>query len=368
MNETAETPQNALTIINQGNVAQYFVEKGLDPIIERIRKEVKSFVPDISTDKGRKEIASMARKVASSKVALDDLGKDLVSGIKKQATAVDAERKRMRDTLDALRDETRAPLTAWEERDANRMAGHKDALTTLQELVDLPLEVSAAEVQSRLETLATFKDRDFEEFTAMADVAWANAGETLNAKLAYIEKAEKDRIELERLQKAEAERMKKEWEDKIAAEAKALAEAEAEKKAQVEREAAAKREADIQREKEEALAAAKKADEERIASEERAKAEARTAEERAAREAIAAKERASKEAEEAVARERERAAAEERVKAEETAKREADKKHRAKINNEASQELMLIIRNIETCRAVVTAIAQGKIPNVKISY
>jgi hypothetical protein len=339
MNETAETPQNALTIINQGNVAQYFVEKGLDPIIER------------------KEIASMARKVASSKVALDDLGKDLVSGIKKQATAVDAERKRMRDTLDALRDETRAPLTAWEERDANRMAGHKDALTTLQELVDLPLEVSAAEVQSRLETLATFKDRDFEEFTAMADVAWANAGETLNAKLAYIEKAEKDRIELERLQKAEAERMKKEWEDKIAAEAKALAEAEAEKKAQVEREAAAKREADIQREKEEALAAAKKADEERIASEERAKAEARTAEERA-----------SKEAEEAVARERERAAAEERVKAEETAKREADKKHRAKINNEASQELMLIIRNIETCRAVVTAIAQGKIPNVKISY
>ncbi|EES5368095.1 cell envelope biogenesis protein TolA, partial [Escherichia coli] len=38
-----------------------------------------SFVPDITTAKGRKEIAYLAYKVAQTKTYLDGLGKDLVA-------------------------------------------------------------------------------------------------------------------------------------------------------------------------------------------------------------------------------------------------------------------------------------------------
>lgn len=46
-------------------------DRGLDPIIKRIRDEVKSRAPDLTTAKGRKAIASLAYDIAKSKVALD---------------------------------------------------------------------------------------------------------------------------------------------------------------------------------------------------------------------------------------------------------------------------------------------------------
>ena len=60
----------------------YKTENGLDPWIAKIRKEVESFVPDVTTKKGRDAIASIAYKVAKSKTALDNLGKELVSELK----------------------------------------------------------------------------------------------------------------------------------------------------------------------------------------------------------------------------------------------------------------------------------------------
>jgi len=49
----------------------YQTENGLDPWIAKIRKEVESFVPDVTTKKGRDAIASIAYKVAKSKTALN---------------------------------------------------------------------------------------------------------------------------------------------------------------------------------------------------------------------------------------------------------------------------------------------------------
>src|ERR1035441_8205412 len=59
----------------ENKAAELFVPNGLDKIIALIRKEVEQFQPDISTEKGRKAIASLARKVASSKARLEDYGK-----------------------------------------------------------------------------------------------------------------------------------------------------------------------------------------------------------------------------------------------------------------------------------------------------
>ncbi|OCS62006.1 hypothetical protein BBZ50_02590 [Escherichia coli] len=51
-----------------------------------------SFVPDITTAKGRKEIASLAYKVAQTKTYLDGLGKDLVAELKEIPKLIDANR------------------------------------------------------------------------------------------------------------------------------------------------------------------------------------------------------------------------------------------------------------------------------------
>lgn len=86
----------------------------LTALIQGIRAEVETEAPDLSTAASRQRIASLAYKVARSKTALDDLGKQLVSEWKTKSSAVDKERKRVREELDALRDEVRKPLTDWE--------------------------------------------------------------------------------------------------------------------------------------------------------------------------------------------------------------------------------------------------------------
>lgn len=104
--------------IESVNAAELFKGDGIHNLLAKIRAEVITIVPDLTTDKGRKAIASLARKVSSSKVAIDDAGKALVAGIKAQAAEIDAARKLARDTLDALRDEVRQPLTDWEAEQA----------------------------------------------------------------------------------------------------------------------------------------------------------------------------------------------------------------------------------------------------------
>ena len=63
-----------------------YVEKGLEKFLEQIREGVNE-VPDISTDKGRKRIASLAAKVSRSKTAAEKpaLTNRSVSPTKKRA-------------------------------------------------------------------------------------------------------------------------------------------------------------------------------------------------------------------------------------------------------------------------------------------
>ena len=60
------------------NLTDLFIGDRLQVILKEIETEVLATVPDVSTLGSRKKIASMARKVASSKVAIDNAGKELV--------------------------------------------------------------------------------------------------------------------------------------------------------------------------------------------------------------------------------------------------------------------------------------------------
>lgn len=91
-----------------------FAPGGTREICALIEREARALVPDMQTQPGRNAIASMAAKIARSKTYLDNLGKLYVDELKALPKEVDAERRAMRNRLDILRDEIRAPLTEWE--------------------------------------------------------------------------------------------------------------------------------------------------------------------------------------------------------------------------------------------------------------
>lgn len=336
----------------------YQTPNGLDPYIERIRQEVTGHAPNLKTDKGRKEIASRAFKVRKIKAALDGLGKEQVDRLKEIPKLIDAERKRMRDELDALADEVRKPLTDWEEAEASRVALHRAALDGMAEQAR---EVGGLDVETLRQRIAIVESavmgESWEEFEAEAHRVKAKALEILNSALAERQKYEAEQAELAELRRKQAEQEQKNRETEIARQAAEKARADAEAKAQAERDAAAQREAD-------AKAAAERADRERAEAIERQK----QAEARAEAERLAAEQRAKDAAEAARQAEIKRQADEKAAAEAARLKREADIAHKASINNAA---LAAFIENgmPDGCaKQAVILIAKGLIPAIRIQY
>lgn len=330
---------------------------GLDPYLAQIKAEIDSFVPDVSTKKGRDAIASIAHKVARSKTALDNIGKELVAELKDVPKKIDAERKRMRDTLDAWKDDVRRPLTEWEEAEEGRQARHKAGIELIQQAAATH-DFSASTLRTTLAAIeAKTIDASWEEFESEAHRAKTKTIEALQAAIAERDKQEAEQAELARLRAEAAAREQKEREERIAREAAERVQREAEAKAQAEREAAIKREAEAKAEAErrelELKLAAERAEREKaeaLQREQQAKADA----ERRAAEAVEAEKRRVAEA----------AAAE----AEETKRREQNKAHKTAINRAALEALIAGGLSEDAAKKAVTLIAQGKIPAVSIRY
>ena len=321
-------------------VAAYGDDAKMDAILTRIETDALSIAPDLSTASSRKEIASLAFKVARSKTALDEIGKTVTEDARKRIDAVNAKRRDVRERLDTLKVRVRAPLDEWEAAEAARVADLEDRLKDFSE--DLPgLDAPSAEVKHVIgeieaipidDTWAEFKDR-----------AQAAKTGTLNVLRDLLEKAkvrEAERAELERLR----------------AEAAAREEEDRRRQAEERRKAEAAR---IEQEKAEAAERAARAAEERAA---RAQAEA---EARHQRELAAAAERERL----AVEAERKRIA-DEQARAEAARKaREADEARRAQVRsdiwNAIEDVLTADMDNEDPASLVTEAIMAGRIPHVK---
>jgi len=331
---------------------------GLDPYLQQIRAEIDAFVPDVSTKKGRDAIASIAHKVARSKTALDNVGKDLVAELKEIPKKIDAERKRMRDTLDAWKDEVRAPLNAWEQAEADRVARHTDRIDWLRNRDDQVAELSAADIQARIaEAEAVEVGPDWEEFEAEAHRVKAATLTTLQLALTKRQAYEAEQAELERLRAEAAQREQNEREERIAREAAEQAQREAEQRAQAEREAAVRREAEAkaaaERRELELKLAAERAERERVEAQQRAEQAERDAEARAER---------------AAAAERQRQADEQaRIEAEAKA-READIAHKTAVLTSIKEAFMSAGITEEQAKAIINMIRKGEVPSVSITY
>ena len=157
--QTVPSEENALQV--------YSAPNGLDPYLARIRAEIDGFIPNVTTKKGRAEIASIAAKVAKSKTALDGIGKELVARLKDVPKKIDGERKRMRDTLDAWKDEVRKPLTDWEEAEQARIVKHESGVEWFRLRADENSDLDAVELEGSIaEVEARSVDTEWEEFEA----------------------------------------------------------------------------------------------------------------------------------------------------------------------------------------------------------
>ena len=227
----------------------------VDPILAAIKKAVADFVPDVATAKGRKEVASMAHKVAQSKTYLESIGKKLADEYKDIPKKIDANRKRIKDELDALKDEVRKPLTDWEEAERLRVQRIKDRIDAIR--FRGSADTNSEAISDAIEYVsAVVADESFQEFEAEARATRDASLARLYAELQLAIKRESEAAELIRLREEAAKREAEDRDRRIAGEAAAKArrdaeekaareKAEAERKAKEERDAAERRELEL---------------------------------------------------------------------------------------------------------------------------
>lgn len=316
-----------LVVIEKANAMTVFKSADqIEDILQKVEREVMSFVPDVTTAKGRKEIASLAYKVAQTKTYLDGLGKDLVAELKEIPKLIDANRKTVRDRLDELKEKARQPLTDYEV-EQERIKQEEEAKRAAEEL--------AKKIEADHEMALLMNDAFDREL------------------------AEK---------KAEQERQRIAHEEEIKRQAEERSKREAEEKAAAEIAAAKKREED---------AIAAKAQAELLAKQEKEKAErdAKEALERAEREKQEAIEAERKKAQdeadrirrEAEAKEAARLAEERRIKDEEE-RRAQDKAHRKEVNNKILADLIKAGASEDVAKNIITAIVKGEVFATRITY
>lgn len=338
------------------------VPNAVEAVLAKIEELAVGFTPTLETKKGREEIASMARKVSSSKVYLDTLGKDLVADWKEKAKVVDNQRRVICERLDRLRDTVRKPLTEYEEK----IKAHE---ALIQEFIQRYKNAQSAiyyksnDVFLALESLKVIPE---------IDVTWGKEEENakkikqeclffLEAKFENLKKQEEETKRLaeesENLRKEKEEFERKKREDQIRAEEAKKAEDELKKKDE-----------DKKRAIIEAELAQKKLEEERVKNEalrkERETQQKQFEEQQKEIETLRKQklEEDRKKAEDAKKAQEE----ETRKKADE--KRALDLEHRKKINNEilASFAAEGIDRDLGV--KLITKVVKGEIKHLKINY
>ena len=196
-------------------VTVYASPHSVDAIIEEVERQARQAATGLTADTraGRAELASLAHRVARTKTALDDLGKDLVAEWKAKSAAVDAQRRRIREALDTLKGTVRAPLTQWELDEEARQVRIAHVLGRLRALAmpsTAPSEAIAAKLaDARTMGLDGLEERHHEGVALRAEIVD-------QLQLAYAVAVERERLEAERRAADDAARAERERADELA--------------------------------------------------------------------------------------------------------------------------------------------------------
>lgn len=373
---SAEQKLIAIEEISEDNAPAIYVAGGLQQFIDLVKGEVLGEVPDLKTRKGRERIASLAAKVSKSKTAVEKPGRDYLRRLKEMPKVVEAELREFVAKMDALRDETRRPLTEWEAAEDARIDRHNDRLNWLKTLADDLGELNSLQLKGLIaEAEGMQLGAHWEGFEAEAAKAKDKVLSTLRAALLKREQFEAEQVELARLRREADERAEQ---DRIRAAQEAAVDAERQRVAQqqqAEREAAARREQELL---DQAAAQEREAENQRLQLKLQAE-QAERARIQAEADRVAAEQRMEQERQSAVRRQEEaaeQARQEERRRADAAAAeilrqqeaRERDQAHKAKVMGEAKTALMSLNITEELARAIVLKIARREVPNITINF
>lgn len=240
--------QVAVTIddISEANAPIIYVKGGLIQFFDAVKEEVSTQVPDLKTAKGRERIASLAAKVSKSKVAVEKPGREYLKRLKEMPKVVEEELRTFVNSMDALRDETRKPLTDWEAAETARKDAHVDAVQAIHDYCDIS---ECATANSLLESIAAVEaiqiNDKWEEFEIEASRAKEATLTKLRSAFVARQQYEAEQTELARLRAEADAQARRDHEAEIARAAAENARIEAEQRAQAERDAAARREQEL---------------------------------------------------------------------------------------------------------------------------
>jgi len=349
-----EEISNALEVIGSNlNIKTMLSEEnGIDSVISAIKKEVSGFVPDISCKEGRAEIKSLAYKISQSKTHIDNVGKELTSEWKEKSKKVDAERKKVRDELDALKLEVRRPLTDWESEQEEK---EKETLRVIKffkdaQFIDMSKTLNDYEMDLiKIESLQ-INDEIIGDFKDSIEIEKTRAIEITKQAIEKIKKDDAEKLELAILRKKQEERDREDYERKLKEEAAKKATAEMEEKLRLNK-------LEAERKEQEAKDYAARVEREKREAEEKSKREIAEANERAERKAKEEYER----------REQLRIREEEKQKAKEE-KRQKNIDHQREINRSIVSDLIECGLDEVSATNVTRALVCSKIRNVFVRY
>lgn len=346
--------EKALQAIEEVKPEQYpsiYGQGALMGFFERVKSEVSGEVPDTQSAKGRARIASLAAKVSKSKVAVEKPGRDYLRQIKELPKTIETELREFVRAMDALRDETRQPLTEWEQAEKARVNAHQAAIQSMTDLALDTENLSSDGLKQRASDLATIKlGEHWEEFEAEAARAKEHASARLAELIVARERHEAEQAELERLRAEQAEREQREREERIRQEATEKERKEAQSRAEA-----------AERARKEAAERAELEQQQEIERARREKAEAEARE-------LRTKQEAEDRAKQAAAAERARIEAEQEAARKEQERREANKRHRAMIAGESISDIEGLGIDESAASRLFEAMSAGSIRHVKVIY
>lgn len=264
-----------VTVTMKEGLTAFFTDgKNLDELFAGIEKTARGLVADPLTKEGASQIKGCARQLASLKKRIDDLGKDVVAELKDLPKKIDANRKKFRDSMDALQDDIRRPVTEIENRE-DEIEGIKN---THVRLAGADSDQLKAEIDAIRAIPLT--EEKWHESLEKAKAAIDGEAKALALLMDAALKREAEARELDELRKKQEEAERIIREQKIKEEAARKAKEEADARAAAEK-------ARLQREKEEAERRAAEAEKARLEAEKR-EADARNSKEPMERASIGA--------------------------------------------------------------------------------
>ncbi|HDL8434759.1 hypothetical protein A6J63_018970 [Yersinia enterocolitica] len=343
-------------IIKDDAAPALYTNGGLKAFVDQVRQAVKNEVVDATTKEGRARGKSLARRISSSKSAIEKPGRDYLRRLKEAVKPAEQELKWFVGEMDKLRDDVRRPVDEWESKEKQRIEQLNEKLNFLRSAGNVTDELGNLQspqiIENRLETLKnTVIDESWLEIQQESIAAMDASITKLEQALIVARNNEAQAAELSRLRK-EAEDQKRHDEieraKREAAElARRAAEAEADRKLQTQRDAAARAEAEAKAERDMLKQQALLADVQRQRDIDEAEKRARFEAEKCQRERLQKELRRQ----------------------EEQRQRESDKAHRQKIFGEIMDNLVQEAGiDRVAARAIVVAIAARKIAHTQINF